>query len=78
MEKNVALPADLLAVVNEIAAAQGKTPDELIEDATRRYVARERLSPLVQRNEERARLLGFSEEDVPGLVRQWRREQRGR
>jgi hypothetical protein len=78
MEKNVALPADLLAVVNEIAAARGKTPDELIEDATRRYVARERLFPLVQRNEERARLLGFSEEDVPGLVKQWRREQRGR
>ena len=78
MDKNVALPDDLLLAVTEIAKAEGKTPEELIESATRRYIARERLERLVLRNEQRVRELGISEDDVPDIVTEWRRERRGR
>ena len=77
-EKNVALPEDLLAAVSESARAEGKTTDELIEAATRRYLYQERLDRFVRRNEQRARELGISEGDVPRLIHEHRREQRGR
>ena len=78
MEKNVALPDELLATVSKLAALRGKTPDEVIEIATRRYVAREDYDQLVRRNEDRARELGIGEDDVPRIVEEWRREQRER
>ena len=76
--KNVALPEDLLTAASEAARAEGKTTDELIEAATRRYWARERLDGFVRRNEQRARELGITEGDVPRLIHEHRREQRGR
>jgi metal-responsive CopG/Arc/MetJ family transcriptional regulator len=76
MEKNVALPDALLTAVATLAAAEGKTPDELIEFATRRYLARERLEQLVRRNEQRVVYSRITEDDVPEVVHQWRREQR--
>jgi len=78
MEKNVTLPEDLLAAVADCARAAGKTPEEVIEEATRRYLARERVDKFVRRNEQRARELGIEEGDVPRLVKEFRREQRGR
>lgn len=78
MDKNVALPDELLTTIAEMAQAEGKTADELIEVATRRYITQQRLDRLVRRNESRARELGIRDQDVPGIVRQWRREQRGR
>ena len=69
MEKNVALPEDLLAAVAEAARNEGRTPDEVIEAATRRYVSHQRLDRLVRRNEERARELGITEDDVPRIVK---------
>ena len=76
--KNVALPEDLLTAASEAARAEGKTTDELIEAATRRYLARERLDGFVRRNEQRARELGITEGDVPRLIHEHRREHRGR
>jgi predicted transcriptional regulator len=73
--KSVALPDDLITAVSEIAQASGKTTDQVVEDATRRYVAHERLDRLVRRNEGRAAALGISEEDVPRVIEEWRREQ---
>jgi hypothetical protein len=78
MDKNVALPDELLTAIAEMAQAEGKTVDELIEVATRRYIAQQRLDRLVRRNESRARELGIREQDVPEIVKQWRREQRRR
>ena len=78
MAKNVALPDDLVTAVEERARAEGKTADELIEEATRRYLARQRLDRFVRRNERQARGLGITEADVPKIVKQFRREHRGR
>jgi hypothetical protein len=76
--KSITLPEDLLAAVSETAEVEGKTPEQVIEDATRRYIAKARLERFAQRNEERARELGIKESDVPGIVKEWRREQHGR
>jgi predicted transcriptional regulator len=73
--KSVALPDDLVTAVSELAQASGKTTDEVVEDATRRYVAHQRLDRLVRRNEGRATALGITEDDVPRVIEQWRREQ---
>jgi predicted transcriptional regulator len=78
MPKNVALPDDLVTAAEEMARAEGKTAEELIEEATRRYLARQRLDSFVRHNERRARGLGITEGDVPKIVKQFRREHRGR
>jgi hypothetical protein len=77
-EINVALPEDLMAEVAQAAHSQGRTPNELIVEATRRYLARERLDRFVRRNEQRARDLGIAEADVPRLVKESRHQHRGR
>ena len=78
MEKNVSLPEELLAAAAEAARAEGRTADEVIAEATRRYLSRERMDRLVGRNERRARDLGIGESDVPRIVKEYRTEQRGR
>jgi len=77
-ENNIALPEDLMSAVSETAQAQGRTPNELIVEATRRYLSRERLDRFVRRSEQRARDLGIVEADVPRLVKESRHQHRGR
>jgi predicted transcriptional regulator len=64
--KSVALPDELATAVNEIARASGKTPDQVVEDATRRY-AHALLDSFVDRNYIRTRELGVTEDEVPGI-----------
>jgi hypothetical protein len=66
------------SAASEAARAEGKTTDELIEALTRRYLSREWRDRFVRRNEQRARELGITEGDVPRLIHEHRREQRGR
>lgn len=73
--KSVALPDELITAVSELAHAAGRTTEELVEDATRRYLAHERLERVVRSNEGRAAALSISEADVPRIVKQSRRQQ---
>jgi predicted transcriptional regulator len=76
MSRSIGLPDDLASSVDELARSQGKTAEEVVEEATRRYLARTRLERLVARNEQRAREVGLMEADVPRLVKEFRRERR--
>jgi Arc/MetJ family transcription regulator len=78
MEKNIALPEDLLTAVAEIARADGKTPEEVIEDATRRMLRIRGLRSLVAENRRSAQTQGLTEADVPRLIDEYRGESRGR
>ncbi|MCC6587841.1 MAG: hypothetical protein IT168_14190 [Bryobacterales bacterium] len=78
MSKTVELPDDLLAAVSDLALQQGTTSEQIIEEATRRHIALKRFDSFVRANEEQARSLGIEESHVPGLVNQYRREQRNR
>lgn len=74
--KSVALPDELVTAVGEIAQAAGKTTDQIVEDATRRYLLHARLDRLVQRFEGKAEELGITESDVPRVIEEWRSQQR--
>jgi hypothetical protein len=78
VEKNVALPEDLLAAVAEIARAESRTPEEWIEEATRRMLRVRSLRSFVTENRRLAMDQGLTEADVPRLIAEWRRESRER
>jgi metal-responsive CopG/Arc/MetJ family transcriptional regulator len=77
-QNNLHIPDDLLSAVNEAASADGKTKDELAADALRRYLAHRKLEQLGKHGSEQSRRLGYTEADVPRLIAESRRENRGR
>ncbi|SPF53481.1 CopG domain protein DNA-binding domain protein [Candidatus Sulfopaludibacter sp. SbA4] len=77
-QNNLHIPDDLLIAVNEAASAEGKTTDEVAADALRRYLAHRKLEELGEYGREQSRRLGYTEPDVPRLIAESRRENRGR
>jgi hypothetical protein len=75
---NIHIPDDLLQAANAAAQTVGKTADELAADALRRYLAHRKLDELGKYGREQARKRGYREADVPRLIAESRREQRGR
>jgi metal-responsive CopG/Arc/MetJ family transcriptional regulator len=75
---NLHIPDDLLNAVNEAASAEGKTTDEIAADALQRYLAHRKLEELRKYGREQSRRLGYTEADVPRLIAESRRENRGR
>jgi predicted transcriptional regulator len=74
------LSDELMHQVEEAARAQNRKPEELLEVAVRKYLDELSWQALVGRAEERNRRRGLTEEDVPRLVSEVRREnqERGR
>jgi response regulator RpfG family c-di-GMP phosphodiesterase len=77
-QKNVAIEPELFERMSEEAKAEGKTADEIANEATRRYLAVRRLQKLQQYGQRRAEELEITEEDVPRLIAESRAEHRGR
>jgi hypothetical protein len=77
-DNNLHIPDDLLSAVNEAASADGKTTDEVAADALRRYLAHRKLEELGKYGREKSHRLGYTEADVPDLIAESRRENRGR
>ena len=79
-EKNIALAEDVFERVREQAQAEGKTPDEIVQEAAVRLLdARQTVGSLrsfVARNRARAEAMGLKESDVPRLIAESRAEQR--
>jgi metal-responsive CopG/Arc/MetJ family transcriptional regulator len=74
---NLHIPDDLLSAVNEAAAADGKSTDELAADALRRYLAHRKLEDLATYGHRQSGKLGYTEDDVLRLIDESRREVRG-
>src|SRR3954452_8270716 len=74
--KNVAIEPGLFERMAEEAAAEGKTADELANEAATRYLALRRLDRLRRYGQRRAEELGITEEDIPRLIAECRAEQR--
>jgi predicted transcriptional regulator len=66
---------DLLAQLRKEAQAEGKTVDQLAEEALRRGLEDRKWQELVEYGEGRGRALGFKEEDAGDVVQEWRKEQ---
>ena len=76
-QNNLHIPDDLLSEVNEAAGADGKTTDEIAADALRRFLAHRKLDELGKYGREQSARLGYTEDDVPRLIAESRRENRG-
>ena len=69
---------EVIAELRSKAAARGTSMDELAEEALRRGLEEQSWIELLAYGRERGRASGYTEEEVPAIVKDWRREQRGR
>ena len=72
VQNNVYVTEDLLAAMQNLAAKEGRTSNELFEEAGRRYLAHQRLSGLAARGLQRTSRIGIKEDDVDRLVHESR------
>jgi predicted transcriptional regulator len=74
-QNSIHVSDELLAELQSKAAAEGKTVDELAESALRKGLEKQSWQDLLAYGLERGRASGYTEEDVPRAVKEWRREQ---
>jgi hypothetical protein len=78
--KNIALTPEVLEQVGKLAEQQGKTADELMNEAAVRLLDAQRdvsnLRSFVARNRQRAEGQGLKESDTPRLIAESRAERR--
>jgi len=81
-ENNARLKPDVLALLAEQAQAEGRTVDDLLDEAARRFLDTKRtiteMDSFVARNRSDARAKGIKESDVVRLVKESRKENRSR
>ena len=78
-DNNVRVPKDLLARMQAAAREKGKSADELVTDALKRYLANEWMNRLEREGQENRRQLGLKiDDDVERYVDKAITEQRGR
>lgn len=70
------LAPEMREAVEEAARAEQRQPDELVQDAVRRYLKDRHWEALVSYGRERARALGYKPSDVNRLIAEQRRESR--
>jgi len=75
-QKNVALEPEVFARVAAEAQKEGKTPDELANEAAKRFLTSRRLQDLQQYGRQRAADMGLTEDDVSRLISESRAERR--
>ena len=75
-QNSIHVSDELLAELQSKAAAEGKTVDELAEEALRKGLEERAWQELVAYGRERGRLAGFTEEQSADIVDDWRKEQR--
>jgi hypothetical protein len=76
--KNITLEADLFERITEEGRREGRSPDEIANEATKRYLTLRRLAALQEYGQRRADELGITEGDVSRLISNSRAEQRNR
>jgi len=81
-EKNATLKPDVLALLAEQAATEGKTVDDLLDEAARKLIETRRtmsgLRSLVAENRAQAIKDGWTERSVASVVKKHRQEKRAR
>jgi plasmid stability protein len=75
-QNSIHISDKLLAELQIKAAAEGKTVDQLAEEALRKGLNDRAWPDLLEYALERGRASGFSEEEVPDVVRENRRRHR--
>jgi hypothetical protein len=78
MERTISLPDDLLVQVEGTAEKQGKSLDRWLEETLRVWMEENSWRELLEYGWQKGRESGFSEADVPGIVKARRRINAGR
>ena len=74
---NIQLTESRFSELAQIAQAQGKTPDELADEAVAMLVRKSQLEELMDFGQRHSAALGISEHDVDRLIAENRIERRG-
>jgi len=74
--EKVALPKELVDEAREAAEAEQRSVDQVLEEALRRYLDERKWQNLVEAGNRRATAKGLTEDDVPRLVEEARRDRR--
>lgn len=74
--KTVTLTDELYEQASREAQAEGKTTDEIAQDALTAYLALRRLDRLQDYGRQQAEELGLTEADIPRLIAESRNESR--
>lgn len=72
-QNNVHIPDDLLAELAVKAAEEGKTVDQLAEEALRKGLEDRAWQDLIAYGHERGRSAGFTEDQAADVVHEWRK-----
>jgi hypothetical protein len=75
IQNSIHVSDELLAELQAKAAAEGKTVDELAEVALRKGLEDRAWQDLLEYGRKNGAASGYTEDDVPGLIKEWRREQ---
>lgn len=72
------IPPELLPKIRKAAKEERRAPRELVGEALETYLEDRRRRLLYSEMEAHARVLGLTEDDVPRLIAEFRREARGK
>ena len=80
-EKNATLKADVLDLLSKQAEADGRSVDDLLDEAARKYLDLKRtisdMDSFVARNRKEAIAKGWTERSISTVVKKHRQEKRG-
>jgi hypothetical protein len=77
-DNNVHVSDDVLALLTAKAEAEHKTVDQIAEETLRNGLKEKSWQELLDYGLERGKASGYTEDQVPEVVREWRKENRGR
>jgi hypothetical protein len=75
--QNIKLPSELWLRMSEMARAEGRSIDDLLEEAASRLLELRELRSFVANNRKLAAQRGLTEDDVPRLIAESRGERSG-
>ena len=74
---SISMPAAQAKSAEQLAKSENRTMSELVREALRQY-QKEKRKHKIEENRARMESLGIKEEDVVRIIKEWRREQRGK
>ena len=75
MPISITLPPEMLERAKKLAGKENRTMSELMREAYREYERKRRWDHINEYGREKAAALGITEEDVPRIVKEMRKEQ---
>ena len=73
---SITFPHDMLKRAKKLAGKENRTMSELMREAFREYESKRRWNEINAYGRAKAAELGLTEEDMPRIVKEWRKEQR--